>query len=329
MLPRVFAGWQQQQGSPKAGTDPAQADPAFSSVLKELGFTDYESASYTQNGSTLQLRAARFQDPTGAYAAFTFYNSPDMVNVHIGNQGSWVGNRIMFYQGNVLIDAKLDRVTPMTAGELRELASDLPTAPAAARALPTLPRYLPAQGYVKNSGKYIIGPAELAQVQTPVPADVVEFGRSAELVIAKYNTSGGEATMVLASYPTPQIAADRLKAYEACKRADGQPAFYMTKRSGPLVVGITGPISPNEAHDLLGLVNYDADVTWNERVPTGRDNIGNLLVNIFALIGIILGFAFVLGIMFGGVRVLAKKIFPDRFFDRPEDVEIIQLKLRD
>lgn len=328
LLPRVFAGWQQQSGA-RAGADPAQADPAFAAVLKELGFKDFAAATYRQDGDSLHLRAARFADATGAYAAFTFYNSSDMVNIKIGNQGSWAGNRIMFFQGNVLVDARLDRITPTTAGELRELAADLPGSEADPRALPSLPRYLPGDGYVKNSGKYVIGPLELAQLGSPIPAEVVDFQRNAEVVLANYRTSGGEATLVLASYPTPQIAGDRLKAFEACQGSDGRPALYLAKRSGPLVVGVTGPISENEARNLLGLINYRADVTWNERVPTGRDNVGNLLVNIFALTGIILGFALVVGIMFGGVRVLLKRLFPDRVFDRPEDVEIIQLKLRE
>ena len=59
-----------------------------------------------------------------------------------------------------------------------------------------------------------------------------------------------------------------------------------------------------------------------------RDNIGNLIVALFALIGIILFITLIFGIFFGGIRILLKRLFPDRVFDRPEDVEIIQLHLR-
>jgi hypothetical protein len=38
--------------------------------------------------------------------------------------------------------------------------------------------------------------------------------------------------------------------------------------------------------------------------------------------------ALILGFAFGGVRIIAKKFYPDRFFDKPEDVEIIQLDLK-
>jgi hypothetical protein len=75
-------------------------------------------------------------------------------------------------------------------------------------------------------------------------------------------------------------------------------------------------------------VNYEADVTWNENTYfTKKDNIGNLIVNVLYLCGIIGGLAIVAGLAFGGVRILAKRLWPDRVFDRPEDVELISLHL--
>jgi hypothetical protein len=147
-----------------------------------------------------------------------------------------------------------------------------------------------------------------------------------EVVFARYRSSNGEAYMTLINYPTPQIAAERLKTFQAA----GLPAgpFYF-KRSGPLVVAVNGNIPQSEAQSLLASVNYDADVTWNEATKANpRDNIGNLIVGIFMLIGVILVVALIFGFAFGGIRVLAKKIFPNRVFDRPEDVEIIQLNLK-
>jgi hypothetical protein len=59
-----------------------------------------------------------------------------------------------------------------------------------------------------------------------------------------------------------------------------------------------------------------------------RDNIGNLIVGVFTLIGIIFLLALVLGVGFGGFRVLMKRFFPDRVFDRDEDVGFISLNLK-
>jgi len=55
---------------------------------------------------------------------------------------------------------------------------------------------------------------------------------------------------------------------------------------------------------------------------------GELLADVAASFArIIVGFALVVGIAFGGVRILAKRIFPERLFDRPQDVEFISLHL--
>jgi hypothetical protein len=59
-----------------------------------------------------------------------------------------------------------------------------------------------------------------------------------------------------------------------------------------------------------------------------RDNIGNLIVAVFALTGIILLISLIFGIFFGGIRIVMKRLFPERVFDRPEDVDIIQLHLQ-
>ena len=70
ILPKQFAGWQ-IQGSPQDSKDAAVADPTNAALLKEYGFTDFESASYkSDDGRTLKIRAARFADASGAFGAY-------------------------------------------------------------------------------------------------------------------------------------------------------------------------------------------------------------------------------------------------------------------
>ena len=70
-LPQTFSGWHIDAGSAKTSKDPAAADPADAPVLKEYGFTDLETATYSRNGRKMQIKAARFSDATGAFGAFT------------------------------------------------------------------------------------------------------------------------------------------------------------------------------------------------------------------------------------------------------------------
>jgi hypothetical protein len=335
VLPRQFGGWQ-ISGSSRTSADPAIADPVNAAVLKEYGFTTFESASYTRDdGRKLNLKAARFADASGAYGAYTYYKTPTMLIEKIGDGAASLNERVLFYRGNVLVDAVFQKLSAMSAAELRELADGLPLPSGNTRNLPGLPAYLPAQSYVKNTAKYVVGPAALRSMDAPVPADLVDFNTGAEVVLGSYNSSGGEATLMLISYPTPQIAADHLRRIEAARHqpssGGASPALQgpiIDKRTGPIVVVAAGPLSQAEGKSLLASVNYDANITWNENTYfTKRDNLANLLVNVIILCFIIIGFALVAGVAFGGIRILAKRLFPDHVFDQAQSREFISLHL--
>lgn len=331
LLPESFAGWQKSAAA-RTSANPADADRVNPDLLKEYGFADFEDATYHKGDRKIAVKAIRFADASGAYGAFTFYKAPEMQTEKIGDQAVSANERVLFYRANVVIQAVIDRVTPMSAAELRELAADIPLPTGSARNLPTLPLYLPRQGYVPNTAKYVAGPLGLASISAPIPANLVEFERGAEVAQGQYNSGQGTATLTLISYPTPQIAGERLRAMDGAhpQSRDGSTSpLFLTKRSGPLVAIVTGAISTREAKSLLASVNYDAEVTWNQRTGLSpRDNVGTLLVGVITLTGIILGLALVAGIAFGGIRIMAKRLFPDRFFDRRRDVEIIELHLR-
>ncbi len=326
-LPKIFAGW--VKSSSQVSADPNAADPVNGSLLKEFGFTQLESATYTKEGRKLTVKAAQFADASGAYGSFLFYREPEVAPETIGDDAFSNGNRVVFYRANILADVTLDRVTPMTAGELRELANDLPLPGGNARNLPSLPNYLPTQG-LKGNKKYIVGPIGMAKISEPLPADLVDFDAGAELMSADYASEEGVATLALISYPTPAIAGAQLRKIDAANPSspDGRSAFY-TKRTGPLVAVVSGAISTAEAKSLLASVNYEADVTWNQATRlTRNNNLGSLLVNVVLLLSALLAVSLAAGVAFGGVRLLARKFFPDRLFDRTQDVEIIRLNLR-
>jgi hypothetical protein len=80
----------------------------------------------------------------------------------------------------------------------------------------------------------------------------------------------------------------------------------LVKRSGPMVAMVLAPPDPDYAENLLAQVRYQAQVTLDEYVPTRRDNIGDLVINAFVLIGILLAFAIVSGFALGGFRALRR-----------------------
>ena len=338
ILPQAFAGWQ-MQGSVQTSDDAAAADTTNAAMLREYGFTDFASATYSQDdGRTLKVRAARFADASGAFGAYLFYLPPNVNKEEIGDQGVSMGDRVLFYRGHVLIDAKFTAQTPTTAGELRELAGALPRAGGSSGNLPTFIQFLPPRNYIPNTQKYVMGPVALAAVDAPVTQDQVDFGASSELTLAHYQLPSGEATLILISYPTPQLAAEHLRRIDAAHQLaestqegvssiHGSGTFF-DKRTGPIIAIATGGMSESDAKSLLGMVNWRATVTWNS--PTTNPEVRNLyllVLNVVILCAVLGGLAIIAGVAFGGFRILMKRLYPDRVFDRPEQMEFISLHL--
>ncbi len=338
-LPTQFGGWQ-VTGAIAKSSDPAVADAANVPALKEYGFQRLEKAEYTRDdGRKLTIKAAVFDDASGAYGAFTYYQTPAMLDEKIGAQAGSLNSRVLFFQGNVLVDAVFDKVSVMSAAELRELAGLLPQPTGSAGKLPPLRNYLPPCGYEKNTTKYILGPAALDHVGAPLPSATVDFKSGAEVLLAKYSATAGDSTLMLVEYPTPQIAAEKLRQIDAAHQVTAQqPGVasivdvgpFFDKRTGPIVAIAAGPLSQSEARAMLGSISYEADVTWNENTfASKRDNLANLLFNVIVLCGVVIALALVAGVGFGGIRILLKRVFPGRVFDRPEEMEFISLHLED
>ncbi len=326
ILPNTFAGWE-ISGTVRKGIDAGTIDHAQSAALREYGFTGYEIATYSQGKRKLTVRAARFQDATGAYGAFTFYRAPGTIPERIGNLAASDNERVLFFRGAVLVEVRFDRVTAMSASELRELAAALPAVDGPAANLPVLPNYLPKDKITPSSAKYVLGPAAYASLALPIPDSIIDFARKPEILTGKIAQQGTDATLLLIAYPTPQIAMERM---DAMQKTNPLPdASFVVKRTGPIVKVVCGSIPPQDANSLLARINYQAEVTWNENTGLSKkDNIGNLVIAALTLAGIVIVFSLGTGAIFGFARPLASKLFPRWVRPPGEEADFIRLNLR-
>ncbi len=337
ILPKQFAGWQ-IQGASQASKEAAAADPTNAALLKEYGFTDFEAATYkSDDGRTLKIRAARFTDATGAFGAFSLYLQPEMAAEEIGDRGASRNQRVLFFRGHILVEAIFSQLSMMSAASLRELAGMLPRPSGNAGTLPPILAFVPHHGYIANTEKYAEGPLALVAIGSPLPADLVDFGASPEVLLRQYSTPSGEVTLMLIEYPTPALAAEHLRRIDAAHNA-AQPQAgvqavenvgpFFDKRTGPIIAIAAGPLSQSDAQTLLGAVNYEASVTWNENTYFDKkNNIANLLVNIILLCIIVGAISLAAGVAFGGARVLLRRYFPGPVFGRADQDEFISLDL--
>jgi hypothetical protein len=318
LLPESFAGWRATD-SPKAVTDAAQADPAAAQALKEYDFTDAMVGDYKRGGETASLRALRFKDASGAYGAYSFYRQNGWPKEEIGSGATSNHNRVLFWRGNIVVDANFSHVGPMTGSELRDLAGRL-SVPGGNREIPPpILSDLPRDSLDAQTTHYALGPAGYAGAGGVLPADLVGFDRGAESVTANYTLRSAVATLTIINYPTPQMAAaqeSKIRAYiKAGNQAqsgwpkplqDSDPASLEVRRSGPLVALVSGDAIPDESHKLLGAVHFDADITSIPSPPGESDvsKTAKLLMGIVTLVIVGASAAILLGFFLGGGRAM-------------------------
>jgi hypothetical protein len=317
LLPDVFDGWMTAEPS-KATTDAAQADPANAAALKEYGFNAAVDANYKREGDTLSLRALRFDDASGAYGAYSYYRQNGWLKVDVGSGGASNKNRVLFWVGTTVVDATFSRVGPMSAGELREIAHQLP-APGGSRALlPPVLACLPQQKLDPQTTHYAVGPAGYVGAGGVLPASLVNFDKGAETITANYSLISGSATLTLIDYPTPQIAHAQVDAIRAYLKAgsqaqppwpkplgDSDTASLEVRGSGPVVAIVSGDAIPEESHRLIESVHFEAEMTSMAQPKESEiEKTGQLLLGITALSLIGAAAAILLGGFLGGGRAL-------------------------
>jgi hypothetical protein len=318
LLPDSFSGWIATD-LPQMVTDPAQADPANAAALREYDFTDAALASYKRSGETLSLRALRFHDASGAYGAYSFYRQNRWPKEEIGSGATSNHNRVLFWLGNIVVDANFSHVGPMSGSEMRELASRLPVPGGNRTIAPPILSDLPKESLDGQTTHYALGPSGYAGAGGVLPPELVGFDRGAEAVTANYSLRSNVATLTIINYPTPQMAAAQEAKIRAFIKAgsqaqppwpkplqDSDQASLEVRRSGPLLTLVSGDAIPDESHKLLGMVHFEADLTTIPAPPGDSDvaKTAKLLMGIVALVIIGASAAILLGFFLGGGRAL-------------------------
>jgi len=343
ILPPAFAGW--TISGPVTQLAPSNLERIASTrapVFREYGIIGAERAAYSQGAQQARITLYRMIDPSAAFGAFTYLRDPKMTSVAGGIWTAYAAaaeDRALLVIGNLLLDISSSPARPQDE-DLKGLADGL--GPQADRTpYPIIAGYLPSPGLVANTEHYVLGSQAFVQA-FPVGAarqrDWIGFDKSAEAIIARYRLDGQssdkEVLLLIALYPTQQIAAERydnLDKWIALNPdedpGDGRPTVF-GKRSGAMIAMLAGADSREIARVLLDQIQYGSQVTWNE--PTHRltdPSIGTIVVGAFMGTGAIMLFAVAGGLGFGGIRLFVKYLLPGKVFDRNDQVEILQLGL--
>ncbi len=333
ILPHSFGHW----SLAASGNAPAiAASPEVSSaILAEYGWTSSEAGSYVRAGGDAadawQATVFRMKDPTGGYGLYSYLRAPGMARSDLSEHASLSRERALILLGNLVIEVR-GRDLVKAGPDLKSLVGAL-RPHAQAGALPSLWQLLPSQGIVEGTDRYIVGPQALNQLFPAALGDSLGFSTGVEAELARYRSRGRETVLLIADFPTPQLAKQclaelRKKFNVNGSMPGGSPPALFAKRSLTLLAIVSGPPSQQEAAVLLDQVHPGMALTWDE--PTFQFKEPSIFVIVAGTIvgtGIICGFALLAGLTFGGFRLLIKRILPNKVFDRSDHLQVLQLGL--
>ena len=268
-------------------------------LYDEYGLEATESADYTSSDKKhISATAWRLHDSTGALALFDSRRPPGATPSDFAQLAVHTSDGTIFVFGNYVFQFTGGMFDQPILNELYTQLARVDNAP-----LPALSTFLPQDGLVANSERYILGPVSLQRVEPGIPPSVAGFRMGAEAQFGQYQTPKGLLKLVIFDYPTPSMAREQAAEFQKIPGA-------VIKRTGPLVVATVNPPDADAAERILGKINYQANVTLNEPTPQSQaKGLAKMILNVFVLAGIVLALCVVGGVGFAGYRIMSRKMW--------------------
>ncbi len=263
-------------------------------LWKEYGLVHSETAKH----GTGSLTTYQLKDPTGALAAWEWMRPPKGQICNLAVFCTHDGSRTVLSDYNYVV---VFEGTQPTKAEASAVLEALPGKRESS--LPAILTFLPQQGLVANSARYVLGPASLQAFAPELGAVEPGFESGAEAQVADYRLRGSDKPVRLAIfyYPTPEMA--RLHAAELKKLSN-----LHVKRSGVLVALALPPATADESATLLSRIQYEAKVTWNDSPPPSPIKpLYRLFWNIIYLSIILACLCLVAGLIYAGMRIYRRR----------------------
>jgi hypothetical protein len=336
VLPDTFSSWH------VTGCDVDTQKPALS---QEAGEREFRQCQFTSGKQTATIWAGKYRDPSSAYEVYTSLLRPSMQPSTVGRFTAVDDHGLIALVGDTLFEVRQPR--NISTKDLQELVSIVALQSAKAP-LPPIREYLPKEDLANATQRYSLGPVGLRRALEPLTslvfrspstpdterekylaiADRIGFGSGAEAMLAEYRSDRDGGLLLLIDYPTPQLAELHMRHLDDALRDVVKGYDAKIERRGSLLSVVLGPSSAAYAEKLRNGVTYEMQVTWNEPSQTATDPPwAVVLYRIFVGTGVFMVMAVAFGVAFGGFRVFIKKLLPGKVFDRPEQMEVLQLGL--
>ena len=334
-LPDRFGDWTASGSAARVSSlVPGKPAEEAAAILREAGLVEQLNRDYASQSHSLTVTLYKLRDPSGAYSLFTYLRPQDAADSDLAEYAAISHDRAILLEGNLVAD--VGGLQAAAVSDLRGLASAI-NAVADQSPLPPIRNYLPLAGRIPGSEKYALGPAGFRSALgelfssdlAPVAGALGSGGQGAEAILARYRAKDRAVTLLLVEFPAPQSAETQLKRIAGSGALSSRgvpPSGLIARRKSSLLSIVFHPKSLEEANALLSAVRYETQVTWNEAPYKLTDPTwGVIIAGTILSTGVLMVYAFIGGVGFGLIRIVTKRFFPDKVFDRSARSEILQL----
>lgn len=265
-----------------------------SSLWREYGLVDTQVSHHGK----LTVTTYRMKDLTGAVAAWEWLRSPGGRTCELASLCTENGKQTLISDANYVV--KFEGGVPRKA-EVEAILNALPDK--RETSMPSILSFVPQQGLVPNSGRYVLGPVSLQAFAPALASANPNFDEGAEAQVGEYKIgrSASPVHFAIFYYPSPEMA--RLDS----SKFKSIPNTHV-KRSGVLVAVVFGPATDEQADTLLSRVQYEAKVTGNDVPPPSPIKpLFQLLINIIYLSAVLSGICLLAGLMYAGMRIYRRR----------------------
>jgi hypothetical protein len=263
-----------------------------SALWREYGLISQQTSKIGK----LPVTVYKMKDLTGALAAWEWLRSADGRACDLATFCTAEPNQTVISQDNYVLTIN----GRPTKAQVDAFVSALPDKKDTS--LPAILTFLPHQGLVPDSARYILGPASLKAFAPELDSTKPGFTEGAEAQVAEYKIgNAAPVRLALFYYPAPEMA--RLHAVKF-KLVPGA----QVKRSGVLVAIVYGGATAAQADTLLSRVEYEAKITWNETPPPSPIKpLYRLLMNIIYVSILVSAICLLAGLMYAGMRIYRRR----------------------
>jgi hypothetical protein len=266
-------------------------------LWREYGLADTQTI---QQG-VRSLTVYRMKDLTGALAAWQWQRTATDRACDVTAFCAQNGKRTLISEDNYLL--AIDGPAP-NAKQFEIVLQALPNR--RATSLPAILTFIPRQGLVPNSSRYILGPESLKAFAPQLSETKPGFNEGAEAQVADYDvgdSSGKKARVRLAifNYATPEMARLHVVEFKLL------PNIHI-KRSGVLLAMVFAGATDAQADTLLSRIEYEARITWNDVPPPSPIKpMYRLLMNIAYLSILLCLLGLMSGLIYAGMRLYRRR----------------------